>query len=281
MSDTSLIVCPRDTLTPTIAAKAQALIDDALEGCALIGAITTQEQNDAAVIAVSQVTALIRLIEKSHKGAKEPFLKVCQALDKTRREMLLELEAEELRVNTNCGNFLAEQENIRREKERERQRKLDLIERERLEEDRRTLEESERVERERQAEIRRKEEDLLEDQRRLEAEASKAKSKKTREEAMARAKIIEGERISTALRAAEETKQLRTQLELASRDRLELSMQAVEAVGPQLELVKTAGQRVKVEFVFEVVDIWKLVRARPDLVNVTPRTMDINDLIDK
>jgi hypothetical protein len=229
VSNQSLITCPSDTLQPVIMSEAQALKEQALAGVALIGKISSMEENQAAVVAVAEVTKLRKLITASHKQAKEPFLRVCQALDRTRNEFDKELAEEEMRVNRICGDYQQEELEKVREKERERQRELGRIERERKAEEERTRREAEEL-------------------------AAKTKS---------------------SAKKAEILKQAEAKIE----EQQQLSVQAAEAVGPQAELAKTAGQSVKPVWTFEVTDIWKLVRARPDLVNITPATARINETI--
>lgn len=257
MSDTALILCPRDTLTPTIANAAIAAKQAALEAVALIGKITSKEANDQAALAVGNVTALRRSLEKSRKEIKEPYLRACQAIEKAFHSLDDELAAEELRVNTACGDWKMEQIQLQRQAEVERQREIDRIERERKAE-------SDRVaEVERQAEVKRQEEI-----RKAEREALAAKSKKAREEAEARR--LELERVAETERAKAEA-QRKERESLAEQERL--------AVAPVAPIARTEGQKVKPVWTFEVVDSIKLIRGRLDLVRWEPNKEAINEAI--
>ena len=279
MSDTALIVCPRETLTPIVMAEAEALKEAALAGCALIGKIATKDQNDAAVLAVAEVTALKKQIEKAHKDAKLPYLRVCQSLDETKNKLLDELLSEELRVNTLCGNYRQEEQEKLREAERVRQRELDRIERERIAEERRIAEEAAKVERERQAEARRVEEAAAAERRKLEQEAAAARGKQAKAEAAERLAKLEAQRKIDAAQAEQERKEREAQAERERKQREALAAQEVEAVGPQKEFAKTSGQTIKAEWDFEVINIVTLSRTRPDLVKMEAKTREIKEII--
>jgi chromosome segregation ATPase len=275
----ALILCPKETLVPVVMAEALALKESALAGVALIGAIETAEQNASAVEAVAVVTSLKNKIKRAHKDAKEPFLRVCQALDKTRNDLLADLEAEELRVNQACGEYQMAQEEIRREAERARQRELDRIERERREEEQRIAEAARKVEQERLAEERRKAQAIADEQARVARELAQATTKKAREEAAIKAAELEQERLKAAAAAdvARHEAEARQARERAEREAL--AAQEREAVGPAKQLDKTAGQSIKVEWDFEVTSIYDLAKVRPDLVRMEPRTLEIKEAI--
>lgn len=257
MSETALILCPADTLKPAFIPEAYEAKEFALAGVALIGAIKNQEQNAAAVAAVSEVTALKKRAIKAHKEAKEPYLRVCQALDKARNDFVAELDAEELRVNILCGNFKQEELEKVREAERERQRELDRIEAARLAEEQRIAEE-----------IRKVEEARLAEQHRLEQEALGARGKAAKHEAARKLWELMAQRADDAAKADAERK-----------DREALAVQEREAVAPVVPMATTKGQTVKAQWTFEVLNIIDLARVRPDLVEMTPRTAAIKEVI--
>jgi hypothetical protein len=252
-----LLPPPSDALVPSISNEAQALKSMVLDSCEEIQSIESETDNESAVAKVNEVSALIKRVKNEHKAVKEPYLRVCQALDKAKNEFLCQLEAEEMRVNTLAGNWRQDQLEITREAQRARDRELARIEAELLAEQRKA--ESERI----QAEAER-----LVEQRRIEAEACKANSKKAKEEAAAKLVELEEQRRLAQLKAEAEQAQREA---MAEQERVTVP----EVAPPE----KTAGQAVKVSWTFEVLNICELAKVRPDLVKMEPRTAEINELI--
>jgi hypothetical protein len=301
MSETSLILCPSDTLKPTISGEAQAAKEAALAGVALIGRVASAEQNAAAAAAVAKVTDLKRQCEKARKAIKEPFLRVCQAIDEQAKSFMADLSTEELRINTLCGNWFQEEQEKIRQAEHDRQAEIDRIERERQAEEQRIRDESARVERERQAEIRRQEEARLAEVRRVEAiraeelrkieqEAAAARGKSAKAEAAKRMEALEAQRKIDAAKAEEarlkaeaDAEEVRKITEAKAAKELEernaIAAQEVQCLAPSPTLQKTQGQAVKTAWTFEVINIVTLVKTRPDLCNITPKTAEIKEII--
>lgn len=275
MSDTALIVLG-ENLTPSIAGDFAAQEAAALEASALIAVVKSPAQNKTAELAAAQITALIKAVEKSRKAIKEPYLEACRKIDATAASAVTALKNEELRLNGVIGDFAAEQLAEARRKEVERQEELRRIARQEAEERARIEREAQEAERKRQEALRVAEEARQAEFKRLE---QLAKDEKTAKQAVERAAALAKERdlaqaesLAAALKADQDlAENLKRQSELAA--------QAIEAVGPQKAIAKVAGQVVKPVWKFDVVNIWELVRARPDLVRVEPNTSAINEAI--
>lgn len=214
----SLIILD-ENLKPTLAGEFNNLKTTALESSALIGIVRNQEQDQAAESAASQVSALIKAVEKRRVAVKAPFLEACRQIDACAAKAVSDLKDEEIRLNRAIGDY-----------------KQALIE------------EARRKEIERQEELRRIVEQEAAERRRIDAETQAGH-------------LTEAQR------------------QEAWKHQAELSAQAAEAVGPQRGIAKTGNQIVREVYKFDVVNVWDLVKARPDLVTVEPKTRDINEAI--
>jgi hypothetical protein len=252
--------------------SAENLKVSALNGCALIGAVKNQEQNDEAVGAMRDVKALLNMVEKARKETKEPFLEACRVIDAQAAAFIEPLKAEQLRVNTAVGNYQQEVQAEARRVEQQRQADLRRIEEARIAEQRRLEEEARKVREAAEDEARR----IAEEQRRLKDAAKAAKTAAERKRLAEDQKTLQSDfEAAEAKRKAEEA---RLKAEQARQDGL--AAQAREAVGPQAVIAKAKGQVAKPVWSWEVTDVWKLVRMHPGLVRVEPNKEEIRAAID-
>ena len=279
MSDQALIIYDPAARSISLAAAAEEAKQVALNGCALIGAVKNAEQQQEAVNAVREVKAVLLAVERARKQVKEPLLEACRMIDGTATTFKEELLAEELRINTELGNYQQEIVAEARRQEQKRQEELRRIEEERLAEQRRIAEEARKAEEARLAVIRKAEEAAAAERKRISEEAAAAKSKADKAR-------LEKERIvfEAKQRAEAEARELQRLKDEAARkveqDRQDaLARQAVEAVGPAVAPQKAKGQVVKPVWTFEVVDIWLLARTNPGLVRIEANTSEINQVI--
>ena len=275
----ALIICPQDTLTPVVSAELIAMREAAFAGTALVGKVTTDEQNEAATLAVAPLTDFKNHVNKAHKEAKEPYLRVCQLLDETKRTLLDGVFAEENRICILTGNYKQEQLEIIRQAARARDREIARIEAERKAEEARIAAEAAKIACEKQAALDKIEAERKAEEARIAAEAATATNAKARAAAADRQKQIDAERALAAAAAAKEQADTTARLERERLAREALVEQERLALAPVQEMKHTAGQTVKVRMTFTVTDIYKLVRVRPDLCKIEAATQVINEAI--
>lgn len=234
------------TLNPTPPEAVEA-INSALAKSALVpDEIDTELEQAQAVNAQRDIALLLKEIEKARVSAKQPALDFGRLVDARAKELIKELEPEQMRIAKAVGNY--QQREL--EKVREAQRRADA-ERAELERKQREAEEAERKrvwedERKRLAEIRKAELEANAEKVRAMLEAAEAARKKAEEEAKIRAE-----------RAAQELAQVKV----------------VEAP------VKAEGQSVRKEIRIEITDIWTLAKMHPGLVKIEPRNAEIKEMI--
>lgn len=234
------------TLNPTPPEALEA-INSALAKSALVpDEIDTELEQSQAVNAQRDIAALLKEIEKARVSAKQPALDFGRLVDARAKELIKELEPEQMRIAKAVGNY--QQREL--EKVREAQRRADA-ERAELECKQREAEEAERKrvweeEQKRLAEIRKAELEANAEKVRAMREAAEAARKKAEEEAKIRAE-----------RAAQELAQVKV----------------VEAP------VKAEGQSVRKEIRIEITDIWTLAKMHPGLVKIEPRNAEIKEMI--
>lgn len=210
-----------------------------LDAAALVGAVRTPDENAKAVGVQAQLKALVGLVEKARKKAKEPILEDGRALDECCRKFVAELDAEALRISTEIGNF--QQEELAKQR-REQQR---------------IAEEQHKIEEARQSELRR----IAEEQAAAQAEARRkaeeeAKAARNAQEAAA----AEARRVAAEKAAAEAAERAK---EFAAAE----AAQRAEAIKPAaVAPVRAQGQTVRTEPEITRINDWVLAKARPDLV---------------
>lgn len=283
------IVPPKPSIT--LSPEFRQRIDNALAASALIGKVTNAKQNETAVRAQQELKSCISLLKKGHKFFKEPWLEGGRYVDRTFNTELVSPEAEEKRVGEANGEFAAAELQRVREEERLQQEELQRIEREkqaeiaRVARDQSDREAKVKAEQEEAARKVREENEAAEAKAKAEKEAaeklaSEAKTKKDREAAAA-AKVLADKNAAEAKAladkkaaeaAAEKEKQdaeLAKQSEAAAKTIAAVEEkagdQAYVAARP-VEVTRTVGQRVTTDWEITRIDIWKLSRARPDLV---------------
>ena len=279
MNDQSLIIYDPAARTISLAAAAEEAKVAALNGCALIGTVKNAEQQQEAVNAVRDVKAVLLAVERARKSVKEPLLEACRLIDSAAKKFVEELDAEELRVNTELGNYQAEIVAEARRQEQKRQAELRKIEEERIAEQRRLAAIAAEAERKRLEEARKAEAAAAAERKRIADEAAAARSKADKARLEKERAGFEAKQKAEA--DAREVQRLKDEaarkMEQERQDAL--ARQAVEAVGPAAVPQKAKGQVVKPVWTFEVTDIWLLARTNPGLVRIEPNTSEINQVI--
>ena len=234
------------TLNPTPPEAIEA-INSALAKSALVpDEIDTELEQAQAVNAQRDIASLLKEIEKARVAAKQPALDFGRLVDARAKELIKELEPEQMRIAKAVGNY--QQREL--EKVREAQRKADA---ERAEIERKQREAK-------AAELKRvweEEQKRLAEIRKAELEANAEKVRAMREAAEAARKKAEEESKIRAERAAQELAQVKV----------------VEAP------VKAEGQSVRKEIRIEITDIWTLAKMHPGLVKIEPRNAEIKEMI--
>ena len=173
MSETALMILDRQNLSANkFTDAAQALKDDALATSAIVGRVTSAQENTIAAEAQLKLATLRRTITKAHEEGKRPFLRACQQIDAQKKEYLDEITSEETRITTLIGSYHQLQEAKRQAAEAAARLEAERIENARRAEEQRIHREA--VERE--AIERRKQEALASKAR---AEAAEAQRKIT------------------------------------------------------------------------------------------------------
>lgn len=181
--------------------------DEAVAAASLIVRVDSASTQNTAVDAQKELKRLMKLVEDARVQCKSPALDYGRAVDKTAKDFVGPLLAEDFRIARLIGNFQAEQLELARKAEAERLAKL-------------------------QAEV-----------------------------AAANAAI--------AAAPTPEAKQ-------AIADQAEAKIAQLEV---PISQPKAAGQVVRETWDYQVVDIWKLVKARPDLCNITVKRRETLEVL--
>lgn len=305
-----LVIFERKDLSISATPEITAQIETALSESALVGVVIDVETNETASHALRTVNGLLSEIEKARKKVKEPILELGRAIDAEAKRLSAELTNEKNRLARASADWQTEQLERVRAQERARQAEIDRIQREKEAEEARIRAEEQRKIDEVNRKAREEAEALKKAQEAAEAEtrrvAAEAKAKADAEVAKARdeseriaalrrkeerdaaiaasiestAAKMRDEREAAEKRRIETEARIRSEAEAASKRAAELACQDVQTLAPAATLQKAAGQVVKEEWEFDVSNIFELLRARPDLVKIEPRTAEIKAAID-
>lgn len=213
-------------------------------------AITCPDTRQEVATALADVNRLLKEVEKGRTEVKAPILALGRTIDATAEEFSAPLVTAQKRLQSILTEDAKEQARIAKEAEEKRQAEL-----------RRQQEE----ERKRQAEI---------DRQAREAAAAKAEAERAEREAKTaedRAKAQEAAR-----KAADEAAALAAQKEKES---AAAKLQQAELLRTPVATAKATGTTVRTPWTFDVVDIHELLKARPELVELTVRRADVLALI--
>jgi hypothetical protein len=249
----SLIIAPTAPLPPiSFTKEAEALKEQALEKGALIGKVTTPEQQRAAVAAQLAIAEVLKLAEHWRKAVKAPVLEYGRKIDTTAEDFVLEVKTEELRLALLVADFQAlENAKVRAEEQRRLARERELQDQRRQEEQ--TELASHRAEIDR-----------------LGLEQARLNKISTEEQSDENRRQIELDRMEL-----ERQQQLAEAKSLENLDAINARHCEAVAALPVAAPVRVEGQRVEEAWEFEVTDIWALARAHPALVRIEPRNGEI------
>lgn len=231
--------------------------DEALALSALIGRVSTAEEQVAAVEAQKALRGVLKSIEEARKACKEPILDFGRQIDAIAAAFRKSVEDEEIRVASLVGNF--QQAQIAKRLAAEAAARL----------------EQQKIEAARKAELDRIAREEAAERRRLDAEAREAQRKideaKNAEEA---------EKAKALALDLERQKQLAEAQTLQQRDLINSRAdEEAKAAKPAVVVPTVKGQRVTDRLVVRSFDVWKVAKHRPDLVDITLRMAEINVLI--
>jgi hypothetical protein len=130
MSTTALIVRDDARLQVAFTTTAIALRDEALAIAGLVGKVTNDTENAAAVKAQMELTRVRQQAEKARKECKEPVIRFGKQIDDTARQFMSDIDSEMLRIGRLVGNFAALEQLRLREQQKAQQEALNKIERE-------------------------------------------------------------------------------------------------------------------------------------------------------
>lgn len=147
MSTTALMTRDDARMDVSFTSFAQAQKEAALSQSALVGKVTSKDENDLAVAAQLALRTVLRMAEDARKACKEPVLDFGRRIDAVAKTFKGEVEREEIRVATLIGNYQQAQLAKQRAAEAAAREELARIDRERQAElaKAKDLEEMERV----------------------------------------------------------------------------------------------------------------------------------------
>jgi len=108
--------------------------EDALEACALVGAVRNADENEKAQAAMAMNDEFLSKMESARVEAKKPALEECRLIDRKVAEFVSDAKAEQLRVRKMQGDWLTHEEAIRRDAEVARLRDIEALERQKRQE---------------------------------------------------------------------------------------------------------------------------------------------------
>lgn len=281
MSETALISLNRDKYEMSFTGQAAAIKEDALTTAALIGQVTSDNENAIANEALQKLSELRRTVEKARVEAKAPILKFGKLIDSQAESFVSEVAKEEQRVSRLIGDFFQLQEAKRRAAAEAARLEAERIERQRREEELRIL----REQAEREAAAKREADALMATQLAEQAEAQRKISEaanakeRARLEKEAAARKEQQERDAIELKRQQELAAANTHAALDAANERASNAQAAVFAAPVTAPVKAAGQTVKAEMEITVTDIWLLARAHPGCVKIEPRISEIKALL--
>lgn len=129
----NLITRDDAALSVSFTPDADELRESALSVAALIGRVSTPEEQAEAVAAQQQIKGLLKLCEDSRKQAKEPVLEFGRKIDTVAKRYRTELDEELTRLMKLCGDYQTLQEAKARAAEAARLKELNEIERQKQE----------------------------------------------------------------------------------------------------------------------------------------------------
>lgn len=132
--DRAVMVREDGRLQVSWTAEAVRLRDEALALGATIEAVTSPEEQEAAVKAQIAIKAVRNTCEKARKECKEPVIEFSRTIDGSAKSFDAPLSSEELRIARLVGDYVTLQEQKARAQEALRLAELDAIERRRQEE---------------------------------------------------------------------------------------------------------------------------------------------------
>jgi hypothetical protein len=217
--------------------------DLAVSSAQALPSVSSESDARAAANIIRDLRSIQKQTEESRSDVKRPVLDLGKRIDAIAKEFIGPVESELSRVSRLLTTWQVEQDRIAREAEAKRQAEL-------------------RAAAEAEAKAR--------------AEAERARAK-AEAEARAAAKKAESESDPFALAEAEAAAK-------AARDRESQKIQQAEEAARAARLKaaqelpvaqKLAGVTVKRQPDFEILDLQRLARSRPDLVTITPKRADI------
>jgi len=129
MSTQPLITLDLAARSLAYTSAAMTLRDDAMALSALVSAIETPEQNEAAVAAVAEQRRIEKLFESARVEAKKPALQECREIDSKASDFISPLTVEISRVGKLMGDYAALLEAKKRDEELARRKDIDELER--------------------------------------------------------------------------------------------------------------------------------------------------------
>jgi pyruvate/2-oxoglutarate dehydrogenase complex dihydrolipoamide acyltransferase (E2) component len=226
--------------------SAWAARDSAISEARCVGKVCDPLTAELAVVALKSLKDLSRTVEKHRKDIKEPVLNLGRLIDSTAKDFCADLEKEETRITKLLNAYQSEIDRIAREQEEKRQADI------------RRLQEEERK---RQEEAARKEREAKAAQEAAERAAREAVNAEQRKAAIEQARLADEERRRLAAQAAQEA--------AIARQAEAKAMQPTQA--PQ----RAEGASVQRPWVFDLIDINALYKARPELVELNVKRSEI------
>lgn len=254
---TEIIVVSRELMLPeySLGPLIEAAKTKALVLAATISSCATSEENKKLAEAQIELTKVSRALEKQREALKSPLLEAGRRLDRMVKTAVEPIDKALGRLSElNSEWVIAERRRVQ-EEDRLRQAEIDRIERERLAEIARVQAEQDAAnERARLAQ-----EAADRAAREATTKAEKARAVKAQAEADERARIAQEQAAQSVVEIA--------RVEAAASE-------ATRIESKQTKPEKVAGQVSRNDWEITVLDIWKVVKYRPDLVSLTLKLVE-------
>lgn len=131
MNDLPLVIRNDAARSIEFTGEANRLRSAALEKAAMIGRVSDAIGNAAATEAQLDIATVLKTVETVRKEVKEPVLRFGQMIDDTAKAFVVDLKAEQMRLNKLVGDFQALEQAKQRAAQQAENQRLAQLERER------------------------------------------------------------------------------------------------------------------------------------------------------
>lgn len=213
-------------------------------------AITCADTRQEVADALAAVNRLLKEVESGRKEVKAPVLDLGRKIDATAEEFTAPLAVAQRALQTVLTKDAEEQARIARESEEQRQ-----------------------------AELKRQQDEADAKQAELDRQARQAEQVKAEAERKAREATDTESRAKAQQEAKEASDKVSAVDAQKEKEAAQAKLQQAELIRQPVAPAKASGTTVRTSWTFDVVDVHELLKARPELVELTVRRADVLALI--